>query len=523
MKPAKNFLDFDSTVTLDPTWNKIVKDKIPLASFRDSVLVGCILTNDRLQRAAGTDDAACRLCLGPKESLHHLVHDCPKAVELIDSPKLDSDSLECFGPNFAMLGIVEFSNHLLEERLKISQVSELPLQIWNNHTPMEYIHIWTDGSCDFNKHYLHTLGAYSVIAEGGRVIAKGPVNHIALNPYACELWAVINAISRAMQPIIIHSDCLSIVNQFNSLLKLDHVPSSWSHWCWWNHLLFLLRLRRTYHLKPVILEWCPAHILEDLPCELISDSLAVEYGTNTRDIFHNRIADKIAKQALDLQKLEHHKLWIDRHAKILCHQKWLSLLHVYLSNLPQPCKQNHELTCEEPSLPAPHQLTISDELENFETILPLWVWRPSLANYTWTTSFVFAPLKSSASIHPKDWETAVSFFQSLKWHICDNMQTSFMELAYHCWKTGVRFENIDESPAKYATLLRKVISQANRSQPNHHIVPGTIHAVSKSNGKTHPSGLIQGGFPFLEADSLKALALPMLSGRKHPLKLWTSF
>lgn len=97
-----------------------------------------------------------------------------------------------------------------------------------------------------------------------------------------------------------------------------------------------------------------------------------------------------------------------------------------------------------------------------------------------------------------------------------------MELAYHFWVSNHRFKAVPETASQYATLLRKVINQALRQQPDRPIIPGTIHASSKSNGKTHPSGLIKGAFPLMTANSLKALSLPMLAGRKHPLKLWDS-
>lgn len=442
--------------------------------------------------------------------------------EKISIQKLSAEKLSPFGPNFPMLGIVEFPKESLNSRFSISKTHELPLNLWTDVTPLTYAHLWTDGSCDFNQYYLHTLGAFSVIAEGGRVLNKGPVHHISLNPYACELWAVVCAASQALQPVIIHSDCLSIVNQFQSLMELDSVPFSWSHWHWWNHLLIILQMRRSHIKKPVLLQWCPAHILEELPCELISDALAAEHGTNTSDIYHNRIADKVAKQALDSQKFSHHKKWVDLQADILIHQKWLAYLHVFLSELPQPCKTQRESPCENVSI-VPHTLTVNDEINKFKEVLPRWNWHPVPSDFTWNTSFSFAPLKSSAAIHPDDWSTAISFFQKLKWCIAEDLQTSFMELAYEFWQSNLRFKHVDETPASYSTLLRKVISQANRLCPDHHIVPGAVHAVSKSNGKTHPSGLIQGASPLLAAESLRALALPMLSGRKHPLKLWTSF
>lgn len=113
------------------------------------------------------------------------------------------------GANFALLGIVEFPSDRIPQRFKTSQVSSLPLTLWNNDTNTSFAHVWTDGSCDFNKFYLHTIGAFSVVGEGGKLLAQGPVHHITLTPYTCELWAIIHATSLASQPVVIHSDCLS--------------------------------------------------------------------------------------------------------------------------------------------------------------------------------------------------------------------------------------------------------------------------------------------------------------------------
>lgn len=144
-------------------------------------------------------------------------------------------------------------------------------------------------------------------------------------------------------------------------------------------------------------------------------------------------------------------------------------------------------------------------------------------NNGWLISnFQFCQLSSRASVAPENWKTAVDFLSNLKWQCDPNLQTSFMELAFHFWCSGLRFQDLDETRAQYATHIRKIISQALRCQPDNPIVPGDIFAHSKSNGKTHPSGVICGGYPLIPPDSLRVFALPLLQGRKDSLREWAT-
>eukprot|EP00438_Fugacium_kawagutii_P013974 Skav219506 [mRNA] locus=scaffold5760:83309:90543:- [translate_table: standard] len=85
-----------------------------------------------------------------------------------------------------------------------------------------------------------------------------------------------------------------------------------------------------------------------------------------------------------------------------------------------------------------------------------------------------------------------------------------------------RLTGVDGTPAQYSMLLRKAIAQALRI-PGHPIVPGVvIPRYSKSNGKTHPSGFISGGYACLSFDALRLFAIPLCSGRKQGLKEWAT-
>lgn len=68
--------------------------------------------------------------------------------------------------------------------------------------------------------------------------------------------------------------------------------------------------------------------------------MAREFNTNTRDIFNNRLADKIAKASLEKQKKSHHKTLSELTDLITQHQLWLANIHVFSAKLPQPAVTN---------------------------------------------------------------------------------------------------------------------------------------------------------------------------------------
>ena len=95
-------LDFDLTCGLRKSSQLQMSPDTPIESHFQSQLVGCTLTRDRLFAASLYSSDKCRFCDGVKESLTHLVHECPSFLE-----RFPPHPVHEYGPNFGLLGIVE--------------------------------------------------------------------------------------------------------------------------------------------------------------------------------------------------------------------------------------------------------------------------------------------------------------------------------------------------------------------------------------------------------------------------------
>ena len=107
----------------------------------------------------------------------------------------------------------------------------------------------------------------------------------------------------------------------------------------------------------------------------------------------------------------------------------------------------------------------------------------------WISNFAKdTQLCSYASISQGDWSTAVEFFLQTEWFCEDNFKTSFIELAFHFWECGFRFE-VAKTPADIASLLRKTVNQSFKISLSNPLIPGQVSSKAKSNGKTFQQGL----------------------------------
>ena len=114
------------------------------------------------------------------------------------------------------------------------------------------------------------------------------------------------------------------------------------------------------------------------------------------------------------------------------------------------------------------------------------------------------------------------FYKGLSWKVDERCDTAFLELAACAKHQGFSFET-GNSPANISTLLKKFLNLATKAGFIDGVVPGTIVKRCKSNGKTFPSGLISGCYPFISPEVLKVIAIPFLRGRDHRLSQWVSF
>lgn len=168
----------------------------------------------------------------------------------------------------------------------------------------------------------------------------------------------------------------------------------------------------------------------------------------------------------------------------------------------------------------PFDLTIEHPASDFATCLPKWIWFPNPDEYVWSSNLEEVLKPQNSIFTQEDWETCLSFFKGLKWKQCDSLKTAFIELAYAFWHAGYKLNAISQTIAAYTKRLQKFISQALKAYPATPIVPGSICASCKSEGKTLPSGYIKSAYPLLPDKPPKALALPLFRGRAHSLKLW---
>ena len=172
-----------------------------------------------------------------------------------------------------------------------------------------------------------TLASFAVVADDGSLLIAGQVKHWRLSSYTAELWAVLAAFAAAREPLVVHSDSLTIVNQFNDLLRLGQVQVEWTHTNWWGFLLSLIHRREGWCEHPLQLRWCPAHLLENTPVELITEDAARRAGSTRRDITLNRLADDHAKAQIWRDAMACKADLTVKETDVFARQLWLSKIN----------------------------------------------------------------------------------------------------------------------------------------------------------------------------------------------------
>ena len=59
-----------------------------------------------------------------------------------------------------------------------------------------------------------TIASFAVVVDDERLISVGRVWHWRLSSYSAELWAILVASAGPSQPVVIHSDSPTIVQQY---------------------------------------------------------------------------------------------------------------------------------------------------------------------------------------------------------------------------------------------------------------------------------------------------------------------
>ena len=521
--PSAQLLDFDATIMGNQLCEKTGYKHTNLQPFRETTTVGSCATNDRRHAAGMAESVTCRYCGETKETFEHLLLHCNKNPVADKKPPLPTQH----GPNFSCFGIVEVSFVQAQKRLRCSSPCHVPVAHWCQSNCMQSILLWTDGSCDLQTTFWYTVGGYSVVNQHGSVVDQGPVLHWALSSYACELWALYNAFAKAHCPVICSTDCQTLAVQVEHMIRCQNIPQEWALAEWWNALLNLFMLRLAFADNPLKVKWIPAHVLEHKEICEISPTEAANHNTTLVDIQMNRIADQVAKNAMAKQKVSTVRQHKTELANIQNWQKWIALVCATLGETSVKSQTPH---CDNPNGDQlqlqkikqscdPTLLTIVHPVDMFSKCFPKWEWNHPPDLFVWTSSFdTTKELKSYARISKNQWVVVTESLVNIKWSLDEKHQSAFIELAYHLWYSGVRIPEVQPHPSAYATIIRKVINQAQKLDCGS-LTPGTINSGAKSRGKTLPAGFVQGAWFQCNELAMKHLAIDCRN-RSQSLSSW---
>ena len=369
IQKATGFLDLPMTLSAKRKLAAIPNPGFSFLFFWESALTGCTLTADRLAASGIVESAACRFCGSEKESMQHFVHGCSGLPPDLHQPA----SAFYFGPNFSTLGIAESSLDLIRTKLRVSSTAELQVQEWGRPL-LAYRHVWSDGSVQLASYPWLTMASYAVVADDGRLLDSGRVWHWRLSSYSAELWAILAAFSAATEPIVVHTDSLTIVNQFGELLQHGRIQLEWTHAQWWGFLLTLIHRRRQYIDQPLQLVWCPAHLLEECAIDQITEQQARDAGSTLQDIRLNRKADEFAKRHI-------HEAATKIKAELQIKENDVFARHLWLAKINRACKKPDIAPTA-----APVVTTAPTERLTSRQLCPRWAWDSKQSDYTWTAS-----------------------------------------------------------------------------------------------------------------------------------------
>ena len=472
-------LDFDLTCGLRKSSQLQMSSDVPVESHFQSQLVGCTLTRDRLFAASLDSSDKCRFCEGVKESLSHLVHDCPVFLD-----RFPPHPIHEYGPNFGLLGIVEHPIGVVKHRLGWSDPAQVPERDFHSDAP--HAEWWSDGSIFWSDIFWLTSGGFSIVDQNHHEVFGGPVYNLSLSSYSTELWAIVVAIRSCTGPTTVYTDCQTVVNQFQELQLNKSPDPSWSHLAWWQAIHDRLTELSQLHQVPFQAVWIPSHLFEHLPEEYITESMARSKGTEVRHIMGNRFADRFAKDhALECTSV-HPKDESMLKKSIIQRQDWLANLNMQVAVLQ---KQDLDMKMEA-------RLEAEAESENVYSLFPHWEWDLTADSFPWKpgVSVLSVPLHDKWKERGPSWRVLGSFFDNLQWRLHGSALTSYVELAVLFYLRGFLLPEHDPEQNTFRDLTGEIRQfVAHIRLVSDAIVPGVHNRHrNKSIGKSLPNGTIDG-------------------------------
>ena len=503
-KPTGVF-DFHQTTRLLRQITKPQPHEHELEFRLENILVGCTLTNDRLAASGWVNSSLCRFCGTNKECMNHLLS-CHKVHEAIGAPVLHE-----FGSNFGTLGHVSHPKAVARHRLQFSDIEQLAIA--NSFSAEHKERFWSDGSVAFADCFWLTSAASAVIDEAQEVRYCGSVFHWNLSAYVAELWGVINACSIASFPATIYCDCLSVVEQANSIFDGGTPDCQWACLPWWHYLMRLTQVRRAVHDPPFRIKWIPAHCFEGIPIEILNEELAALRGTTLEHVSQNRLADASAKECALQNACVFAEVQREATQAIKKHQLWLTELHSMLPTFQPDRAVIHET---KPQAAAANQA-------DCEARFPLWPWRSVVHHFKWKPKIpnnIQCPRNWTGDQH--DWESCCRFLCTLRWHVEASLSVSFHELAIAFHVDGYKLNrdfDLTTFHDIYKVVRETVQLLGNVDTADCH--PGSFNSTKpRCCGRVLLQGCITGAAPFFDDAKRVVLAQLFTLGAGRTLSSW---
>ena len=167
---------------------------------------------------------------------------------------------------------------------------------WTTIDGEQYIKCYTDGSCLFPTDPYLAVGGWAVyFHEECASNASAPLRTTVQNSYLAEVRAIAEALACAFHPLVIYSDCQSVVRQVNAFIAdgrraKDHdlAPELWD--------FIYLALGSALPKDWIVCRWMPGH-LDAKHKRAVRDKLLASNDILWEDIRGNVEADRMADAA----------------------------------------------------------------------------------------------------------------------------------------------------------------------------------------------------------------------------------